>query len=46
MDACKKFLLINKKKVKEHMNITGCSQQDAINKTSEQLFDLFYGNLK
>jgi hypothetical protein len=44
MDACKKFLLINKRKVKEHMNITGCSQQQAIDEQSEQLFDLFYGN--
>lgn len=44
LDACKKFLLLNKRRVKEQMSITGCSQQEAIDEQSNQLLVQFYGN--
>jgi hypothetical protein len=44
MDACRKFLLINKKRLKEEMDITGCKQEDAVKNQSELLYKQFYGN--
>ena len=44
MDACRKFLLINKKRLKEEMDITGCKQEDAVKHQSELLYKQFYGN--
>jgi hypothetical protein len=44
MEACKKFLLINKRRLKEQMSISGCTQDEAVQEQSNQLYHLFYGN--
>lgn len=44
LEACRKFLAINKKKLKEEMDITGCTTDEAINNQAKQYYNQFYGN--
>lgn len=44
LEACKKFLLIQKKRINEEMDITGCSKEVAIKNQSLILYRQFYGN--
>lgn len=44
MEACRNFLSINKRRVKEQMDMTGCSREEAFAEQTKQLCNLFYGN--
>lgn len=42
--ACAKYLQINKKRLRDEMDITGCSMAQAIENQSEQMFQQYYAN--
>lgn len=44
LDACKKFLLINKRRINEEMDVTGCTKEQALDNQSKLLYKQFYGN--
>lgn len=44
MLACRNFLMAHKKRLKEEMDISGCSLEEAVNNQSQQLYEQFYGN--
>lgn len=44
MDACRAFLLAHKNRLKEEMDISGVSMEEAIKNQSEQLYLQYYGN--
>lgn len=45
-DACKTLLLSNKRKIKDQMSSSGCSQEEAIKQQTDLLMQQFYGNKK
>lgn len=43
-DACRKYLLMNKKYIKEFKSMHGCSDEEAIVGQVKQYYDQYYGN--
>jgi hypothetical protein len=46
IEACVKYLAINKKKYKDEMEITKCTAEVAINNQAEHMYNQYYGNKK
>ncbi len=46
LEACKKYLRIDKGRVNDEIQITGCSLEQALANQSEQLANQYYGNPK
>lgn len=44
VEACKKYLQIDKKRIKEEMDTTDCSQEQAIGNQCAELVNEYYGN--
>lgn len=44
-DACKKYLALNKKVIKEFKEMYGVSEEEAYKKKIKQLYNAYYGNL-
>lgn len=46
ISAAKKYLRINKKRLRDEMEVTGCTLEQATSHQAEQLADQYYGNEK
>ena len=46
LSACNKFLMINKRRINEEMDITGCTKEVALKNQAQLLFNQYYGNKK
>jgi len=46
IDACKQYLNLNKKLVKQYCGINNCSEEDAIKAELKNYFEEYYGNSK
>lgn len=44
MEACKKYLMLNKKDLKEYQTMNSCSQEEAVKAVSKHYFEQYYGN--
>ncbi len=44
-EACKRYLLLNKKEVKEHSLLNDCSEEDSRARLVKQFTDMYYDNL-
>jgi hypothetical protein len=44
IDACKKYLLLNKREIKEFVEINSVSKDEAITRLCKQYYDQYYGN--
>jgi hypothetical protein len=43
-EACKQYLMTNKKYIKEHKSMNSCSDEEAIQSLIKQYYDQYYGN--